>query len=248
MNSLTDRDVIDKLSEALRRRASRSSSIIRGICCIMPGVPGKTDDHRACVSIVGRFLEHARIYAFGEYSRHASTWLERRHDDEKHRAPRRDRLSRARPRLAREIVRHFIELQLADNVKARQLTADGTWARVESSPDDPRVVSQEVLLREAYERARAAVEERAAAAKADRFEPEPEAAPALTPVEDAAPDEGPVERPAAEATPVAQPAPAPEPPAAPAPRPAPARRRGRVGRALSLFGQAFGTLFGGGDE
>lgn len=246
MNSLTDRDVIDKISEACEAGV-KVVMIVRGICCIKAGVPGKTDG-LVVRQIAGRFLEHARIYAFGEYS--DTIYLSSADMMTRNTERRVEIAYPVRDPACSEIVRHFIELQLADNVKARQLTADGTWARVESSPDDPRVVSQEVLLREAYERARAAVEERAAAAKADRFEPEPEAAPALTPVEDAAPDEGPVERPAAEATPVAQPAPAPEPPAAPvpAPRPAPVRRRGRVGRALSLFGQAFGTLFGGGDE
>ena len=64
MNSLTDRDVIDKISEACEAGV-RVVMIVRGICCIKAGVPGKTDG-LVVRQIAGRFLEHARIYAFGE--------------------------------------------------------------------------------------------------------------------------------------------------------------------------------------
>ena len=156
-------------------------------------------------------------------------------------------------------MRHFVELQLADNVKARQLTADGTWERIVAEPGAPRVVCQEVLLREAYERARGAAERRAAERRAERIEPEADAAPALAPVKEA--DEtaesayvevtagaAEPEPTVPELTPVRGSAPTRE--AAPAPQPSvpEPRRRGRFSRAASLFGQAFGTLFGGGGE
>lgn len=247
MNSLTDRDVIDKISEACEAGV-RVVMIVRGICCIKAGVPGKTDG-LVVRQIAGRFLEHARIYAFGEdmdtiYLSSADMMTRNTERRVEIAYPVRDPACSA-------IVRHFIELQLADNVKARQLTAEGTWARIESEPDAPHVVCQEVLLREAYDRAKAAVSERAAAQRAERIQPEAEAAPALASVVES-------ERPSQEgyieveaAAPTSGPASTPEPAPAAAPTPAassaPAPRRGRLSRAMSLFGQAFGTLFGGGD-
>ncbi len=255
MNSLTDRDVIDKISEACEAGV-QVVMIVRGICCIKAGVPGKTDG-LVVRQIAGRFLEHARIYAFGEYM--DTIYLSSADMMTRNTERRVEIAYPVRDPACSEIVRHFVKLQLSDNVKARQLTADGTWAHVEGEEGAPRVNCQEVLLREAYERARAAVEERAAARKAERIEPVPDAAPALAPVrEEAAEEEAAAdgyvevvpattdpEPPAPEeavAAPRREETPSPVPPAPAAPR------RGRVSRALSLFGQAFGTLFGGGDE
>ena len=64
MNSLTDREVIDKIAEA-SRVGVRVDMIIRGISCMLPGIEGSTDNVHIR-SIVGRFLEHARVYSFGE--------------------------------------------------------------------------------------------------------------------------------------------------------------------------------------
>ena len=62
-NSVTEREVIDKLAEA-SLAGVEIQLIIRGICCILPGVPGETENVHV-ISVVGRFLEHARIYQFG---------------------------------------------------------------------------------------------------------------------------------------------------------------------------------------
>ena len=62
-NSVTEREVIDKLAEA-SRAGVEVQLIIRGICCILPGVPGQTE-HIHVTSVVGRFLEHGHIYQFG---------------------------------------------------------------------------------------------------------------------------------------------------------------------------------------
>ena len=243
MNSLTDRDVIDKISEACEAGVN-VVMIVRGICCIKAGVPGKTDG-LVVRQIAGRFLEHARIYAFGEYM--DTIYLSSADMMTRNTERRVEIAYPVRDPACSEIVRHFIELQLADNVKARQLTAEGTWEHVHSEPDAPRVICQEELIKEAYAKAKRAVSERAAAKKAERVTPEPEAGPDLE-----APSQ------ATDATVVAGEGPAPaqteavEVPRAASVQPAPTakapQRKGRVSRALSLFGQAFGTLFGGGDE
>ena len=64
MNSITDRKIIDKLAEASQCGVP-IQMIIRGICCIIPGIPGKTENIKI-KGIVGRYLEHSRVYAFGK--------------------------------------------------------------------------------------------------------------------------------------------------------------------------------------
>ena len=245
MNSLTDRDVIDKISEACEAGVS-VVMIVRGICCIKAGVPGKTDG-LVIRQIAGRFLEHARIYAFGDQM--DTIYLSSADMMTRNTERRVEIAYPVRDPACCEIVRHFIDLQLSDNVKARQLTSEGTWARIESEPDAPRVVCQEVLIKEAYERAKAANDARAAARKADRVEPEPDAAPALATVDDSeATTEVPEHPSPAEPTRDPDPAPSQATVTRQVTAPASAPRRGRLSRAMSLFGQAFGTLFGGGDE
>ena len=149
MNSLTDRDVIDKISEACEAGV-RVLMIVRGICCIKANVPGKTDGLEVR-EIVGRFLEHARIYAFGEQldTVYLSSADMMTRNTER-------RVEIAYPVLdpvCRSLVLTFVNLQLADNVKARRLTAEGTWEKIPVEEGAPRVCAQELLLAIAYHRA-----------------------------------------------------------------------------------------------
>ncbi len=152
MNSLTDRDVIDKISEACEAGVE-VLMVVRGICCIKANVEGKTDG-LVVRQIVGRFLEHARIYSFGA---EADTIYLSSADMMTRNTERRVEI--AFPVLdpaCRQIVRHFVQLQLSDNVKARQLTADGTWEPLPRAAEEREINSQEVLLAEAYQKAREA--------------------------------------------------------------------------------------------
>ena len=154
LNSLTDREVIDKIAEA-SCAGVRVDMIIRGISCLKPGVPGKTENVHVR-SIVGRFLEHARVYAFGVDSDMiylSSADMMTRNTEH--------RVEIAFPVLdptCRALVHEYMSMQLRDNVKARSLTSDGTWVPVERAEGEKPFNSQEALLERAYRNAEAAPE------------------------------------------------------------------------------------------
>lgn len=125
-NSVTHRAVIDRLCKASQAGAE-VRLIIRGICCILPGVPGYTDNIHI-TSVVGRYLEHARVYVFGRGEEGAvylsSADLMTRNLDRRVEiaCPVHD------PQLKQQL-RWMLESQLRDNVKASDLLPDGTYAR-----------------------------------------------------------------------------------------------------------------------
>lgn len=218
LNSLTDREVIDKIAEA-SCAGVRVDMIIRGISCLKPGVPGKTENVHVR-SIVGRFLEHARVYAFGVDSDMiylSSADMMTRNTEH--------RVEIAFPVLdptCRALVHEYMGMQLRDNVKARSLTSDGTWVPVERAEGEKPFNSQEALLERAYRNAEAAAQQRAqekerAAEKAIQAELEREAT-----VEPVVEPEAVVAPPAAESEPVEEPEPVveAEPVTTPAPEPA----------------------------
>ena len=157
LNSLTDREVIDKIAEA-SCAGVRVDMIIRGISCLKPGVPGKTENVHVR-SIVGRFLEHARVYAFGVDSDMiylSSADMMTRNTEH--------RVEIAFPVLdptCRALVHEYMGMQLRDNVKARSLTSDGTWVPVERAEGERPFNSQEALLERAYRNAESAAQQRA---------------------------------------------------------------------------------------
>ncbi|MFT9076693.1 polyphosphate kinase 1 [Ethanoligenens sp.] len=154
MNSITDKEIIDKMIEASEAGVN-VDLIVRGICCLCPGVPGKTD-HIRVRSIVGRFLEHSRIYIFGEDSEakvylSSADWMTRNTER---------RVEVAIPvldsRLAGRIM-GIVDILLRDNVKARELQPDGSYVRVSREGED--LNSQMYFYRQAY-RAAEQVEEK----------------------------------------------------------------------------------------
>lgn len=149
INSLTDRTIIDRLAQA-SCEGVRIDLIVRGICCLLPGVPGATENIRV-ISVVGRFLEHSRIYIFGRGARAkvyiASADFMTRNTLRRVEvaAPIRDE------RLKAEILEMFDTL-LADNVQAREMQPDGTYVRRQPL-DEPARNAQEIFYQQAYERA-----------------------------------------------------------------------------------------------
>ncbi|MGN0814372.1 MAG: polyphosphate kinase 1 [Candidatus Coproplasma sp.] len=129
MNSLTDKGIIDKFKEA-SQAGVKIDLIIRGICCILPEVEQKTRNIRV-ISVVGRFLEHSRVYSFGKGDDRvtfiSSADLMTRNVDK--------RVEIATPVLDRDIENKIIkilEIMLEDNVRARRLCADGKYRRIEN--------------------------------------------------------------------------------------------------------------------
>lgn len=150
INSLTDRDLIEKLAEA-SRAGVKVELVIRGICCLIPGVPGQTDNIRV-VSIVGRFLEHSRIYIFGKDNRRrvyiSSADFMTRNTER--------RVEVAAPILAPALadrVCKIFDICMSDNVKARELKSDGLYERVSHEGKEP-LNSQLYFYEQAYEQAK----------------------------------------------------------------------------------------------
>ncbi len=141
MNSLTDKQMIDRLYEA-GKCGVKISMIVRGICCLLPGIPGETDNIRI-VSIVGRFLEHSRIYCFGEGEERkmyiSSADLMTRNTDR--------RVEIATPVLDKSIeerIYRMLTVLLSDNIKARVFLPDGGYKKTEQVGEG--IDSQNVFL------------------------------------------------------------------------------------------------------
>lgn len=148
LNSLTDKKIMDKLVEA-SCAGVHIDMIIRGISCLIPGVAGKTENIRI-ISIVGRFLEHSRIYIFGcgerrKYYISSADFMTRNTVKRVEvAAPVYDPAIRAR-------IQSIFDLMLSDNQKARDESAEGVYALVPHEGEP--VNSQEILYQEAYDRA-----------------------------------------------------------------------------------------------
>ena len=127
---------------------------VRGICCLRPGVPGLTDRIRV-FSIVGRYLEHPRIFAFGRGEKAriyigSADFMTRNTER---------RVEIACPILDEDVRRqlfHYIQVLCADNRKARLLQADGSYVSVPREEHAPEVDAQQVMMEEAVQQARQA--------------------------------------------------------------------------------------------
>jgi polyphosphate kinase len=144
LNNLEEKDVI----QALYRASMAGIKIdlnVRGLCCLKPGVEG-VSDNISVISIVGRFLEHARIYYFRDGDEDevliGSSDLMFRNLNERVEVL----LSVPDPAIRRAIVDYMLKIHLKDNVKARKLLSDGTYERVIQKDGEPLLNSQNWLI------------------------------------------------------------------------------------------------------
>jgi polyphosphate kinase len=143
LNALVDPQTIESLYRA-SQAGVRVELIVRGVCALRPGVPGLSENIRVC-SIVGRFLEHSRVYCFEnagarELFLASADWMERNFFR---------RVEIAFPVLKqqpRERIFKDIEIYLADNTNAWELQSDGTYRRAASTDDVSACDAQQRLL------------------------------------------------------------------------------------------------------
>lgn len=145
MNSLTDRQLIDALKDA-SQAGVKIKMIIRGICCILPGIKDKTDNIEV-ISVVGRFLEHSRIFCFGTGDNMkmyiaSADWMTRNTEN---------RVEIAAPIYDPKIkssIYDTLRIMWKDNLKARILCSDGTYKKPEIKDGDELIDCQNYLRHE----------------------------------------------------------------------------------------------------
>lgn len=142
VNSLNESGLIDALYEA-SQAGVRIDLIVRGICALRPGVPGLSENIHVR-SIVGRFLEHSRVYYFlndgrEEFYCSSADWMDR------NLFRRNESCFEIRQKHLKNQIRHDLELFLADNCQAWDLHSDGSYERLRPGSDEP-VSAQETFL------------------------------------------------------------------------------------------------------
>ncbi|TMQ33362.1 MAG: RNA degradosome polyphosphate kinase, partial [Planctomycetota bacterium] len=151
INGLLEPVIVQALYRA-SQAGVRIDIICRGICALRPGLAGISDNIRV-MSIVDRFLEHSRIFYFGnggdpQVYTGSADWMDRN-------------LSRRvevvfpieQPALKQRLIREIMATSMADNTKARELLADGSYRRIAVQSGQPRVRSQERFLEMAAQNA-----------------------------------------------------------------------------------------------
>lgn len=141
MNSITDIDIINKLSEA-SQNGVRIELIVRGICCILPGVPPYTENIHI-ISVVGRFLEHSRIFCFGEGD-YETIYISSADFMTRNMVRRVEVACPVLDVRAKDKIHHILDILRQDNTKARILTPEGIYEKKESESMD--INAQELLI------------------------------------------------------------------------------------------------------
>ena len=143
LNSLTDKKIIDRLIAA-SQAGVRIDMIVRGICCLVPGVEGKTENIRI-ISIVGRFLEHSRIYIFGSKER-AKYYIGSADFMTRNTVKRVEVAAPVYSERLKIRIRKLFDLMLSDSKKARQENEKGEYTLVKCEGEP--VNAQELLFQE----------------------------------------------------------------------------------------------------
>lgn len=149
LNSLTDKTIIDELVRA-SQAGVKIDMVIRGICCLRPGVKEKTENIRV-ISIVGRYLEHSRVYIFGK-GEDAKIYISSADLMTRNTLRRVEVGVPVHSEKIREQILYMFNAMLNDNVQARQLESSGMYTAVTS--DGEPLNSQEHAFEMAYEKAR----------------------------------------------------------------------------------------------
>lgn len=148
MNSPTDKRIIDKLIDA-SKAGVKIDMIVRGICCLIPGVEGETENIHV-ISVVGRFLEHSRIYIFGN-GEEAQYYIGSADFMTRNTVKRVEVAAPVYSERLKKRLQDLFDLMLSDNKKARKEDAKGAYSVVECKGQP--INSQELLYQEAYAKA-----------------------------------------------------------------------------------------------
>ena len=148
MNSLTDKRIIDKLIDA-SKAGVKIDMIVRGICCLIPGVEGETENIHV-ISVVGRFLEHSRIYIFGK-GEEAQYYIGSADFMTRNTVKRVEVAAPVYSERLKKRLQDLFDLMLSDNKKARKEDTKGTYSVVECKGQP--INSQELLYQETYAKA-----------------------------------------------------------------------------------------------
>ena len=155
MNSVCDKDIIELMYKA-SKAGVKIELIVRGICCLIPQLDG-VSENITVRSIVGTFLEHSRIFYFEnggnpEIYMASADWMSRNLDR------RVEIMFLVEDARLKKEVKHILDVQLADNVKAQLMQPDGSYRKIKNAPDMPQVEAQQVFCEEAQEKAKAVTE------------------------------------------------------------------------------------------
>ncbi|SMC26045.1 polyphosphate kinase [Clostridium acidisoli DSM 12555] len=153
INSLVDKEIIEALYKA-SKAGVKIQCIVRGICCLRPGVTS-VSENITVTSIVGRFLEHSRVFYFyndGEEAIYLSSadWMNRNLDR------RVEIMFPIEEEQNRNKIKHYLDVCLSDNVKARTLKSDGTYVRAICKENDEKLNSQEYFAKKAIKQVKKA--------------------------------------------------------------------------------------------
>jgi polyphosphate kinase len=151
INSLTDKVIISKLVEA-SQAGVKIEMIVRGICCLIPGVKGYTENITV-ISIVGRFLEHSRIYRFGTKERE-NVYISSADFMTRNTLKRVEVAGPVYDESIKERILHMFNIMLKDNVKARIMGSDGNYYHKGIKEGEESINSQEYFYDEAIKASR----------------------------------------------------------------------------------------------
>ena len=150
INSLNDKSIIDKLVEA-SQAGVKIDLLVRGICCIIPKVEGYTENITVR-SIVGRFLEHSRIFIFGKDTKEQKIYIGSADFMSRNTIRRVEVAIPVEDERLKKRIRDMFNIMMSDNVKARELQSNGRYVRVEPREGEELLNSQEYFYEEAYRR------------------------------------------------------------------------------------------------